>query len=80
MSLHLRGPCIRTPYGLTSAFKSLPGAPLDPIQQAMNAAMSAVRIGVEHGIEKTMMLWSFNGFKHNRGAQTAFILFSMVLD
>jgi hypothetical protein len=31
----------------------------------MNAAMSAVRIGVEHGFHKTMMLLSFNGFKHN---------------
>jgi hypothetical protein len=52
-------------YGIMSAFKAQPGAPLDPIQQAINTAMSSVRISVEHGFAKTMMLWSFNGFKYN---------------
>jgi hypothetical protein len=51
-------------YGILSGYKVQPGRPLTEQQQQMNARMSGVRISVEHGFGKTMMLWSFNGFKN----------------
>jgi hypothetical protein len=56
-------PAYALSYGVISAYKARPGRPLDPILHEVNTAMSAMRISVEHSFGKTMMLWSFNGFK-----------------
>jgi hypothetical protein len=56
-------------YGLSdgcmSAYKAQPGRPLNPILREVNTQMSALRVSMEYEFGRTMMLWSFNGFKHD---------------
>jgi hypothetical protein len=64
--LYLYGdPAYGLSYGILSAYKARPRQPLNPILKAFNAIMSGHRISVEHAFGKTMMLWSFNGFKND---------------
>jgi hypothetical protein len=51
-------------YGIISGYKAQPGRRLSDWEKQVNAHMSGLRISVEHGFGKTMMLWSFNGFKN----------------
>lgn len=62
--LYLYGdPAYYLSYRVIPPYKALPGVPLNPVLQEINAHMSSLRISIEHGFGQTMMLWSFNSFR-----------------
>lgn len=56
-------PAYSLSYGVLSSYTALPHRPLNPLLAEVNAHMSSLRISVEHGFGKLMMLWGFNSYK-----------------
>jgi len=56
-------PAYSLSYGIICAYQAQPNRPLSPLLQEVNSHMSSLRISVEHGFARLMMLWGYNGFK-----------------
>ena len=56
-------PAYSLSYGIICAYQAQPNRQLSPLLQEVNAHMSSLRISVEHGFGRLMMLWGYNGFK-----------------
>ena len=61
---HIYGnPAYSLSYGILCAYQAQPNQPLSPLLQEVNTHMPSLRISVQHGFARLMMLWGYNGFK-----------------
>lgn len=56
-------PAYSLSYWIICAYQAQPNQPLYPLLQKVNTHMASLRISVEHGFARLMMLWGYNGFK-----------------